>query len=280
MFVRCRQINPAPVAFVRRTSAGRSGRRRATKWSRCVEMPKRDALILLLCAACGAGPGTCGEQARRLRPEINVERVLFLGNSITRHGPAPEIGWKGDWGMAASAPERDYVHVVTDDLAALSGRTPRVMASNIAEFETTPATYDIDARLKAELDFRPTLVIVAIGENVGALRTHEARARFRAGFARLLGAVKGAGEPSIVVRGCFWADTTKDEIMRQACGEAGAVFVDIRPLCRNDSNFANSERHIQNAAVGAHPGDRGMKAIADMILRALTTSDAPGHEWS
>ena len=40
--------------------------------------------------------------------EINV---LFLGNSITRHAPAPEIGWDFDWGMSASAEEKDYVHV-------------------------------------------------------------------------------------------------------------------------------------------------------------------------
>ena len=25
-------------------------------------------------------------------------KVLFIGNSITRHGPAPEIGWFGDYG--------------------------------------------------------------------------------------------------------------------------------------------------------------------------------------
>ena len=28
-------------------------------------------------------------------------RVLFVGNSITRHEPKPEIGWINDWGMAA-----------------------------------------------------------------------------------------------------------------------------------------------------------------------------------
>ena len=43
-------------------------------------------------------------------------RVLVLGNSITRHGPKDDIGWYGDWGMAASSADRDFVHRLFDML--------------------------------------------------------------------------------------------------------------------------------------------------------------------
>ena len=39
-------------------------------------------------------------------------RILFAGNSITKHSPRPAMGWDNDCGMAASDVDHDYVHLI------------------------------------------------------------------------------------------------------------------------------------------------------------------------
>ena len=63
------------------------------------------------------------------------KKVLFLGNSITKHGPKADIDWSGNWGMAASAEAKDYVHVFTKALSEKQGSTPEILVKNIADFE-------------------------------------------------------------------------------------------------------------------------------------------------
>ena len=107
--------------------------------------------------------------------DLRVGKLLFLGNSITQHGPKPEIGWAGDWGMAASALDKDYVHVLAAQIGKAAGGQPRILAKNIADFERGHPTYDIAAGMKDELAFRPDVVIVAIGENVPASKPTKPR---------------------------------------------------------------------------------------------------------
>ncbi len=144
----------------------------------------RTRVLFALVFACLAVPGGWLTRAMALpadpAPQSNADRdvmfhkvkankILFLGNSITLHGPAPAIGWSGNWGMAASAKEKDYVHLVLKAISQAAGKDPESVVTNIAGFERQSDTYNIDAELKNELAFKPDLVIVAIGENVPAL---------------------------------------------------------------------------------------------------------------
>ena len=228
----------------------------------------RSLLILLIAFFCGLG-GCRGEPPRPL-PRASLERVLFLGNSTTRHPQSPQIGWSGDWGMAASAPDKDFAHLVVQGLARQSGRALKMMATNIADFERGLGAYDIDERLKAELAFQPTLVIVAIGENARPLTSDAAKTAFEAGFRKLLLAVAKNRRTSLIVRSCFLThNKAKDQIMNRVCREFNGTWVDIHGLAREESNLARSEGTLRDEA-GCHPGDRGMRAIADAILRSIT----------
>ncbi|MGY8671959.1 MAG: SGNH/GDSL hydrolase family protein [Verrucomicrobiia bacterium] len=218
-------------------------------------------LILSLC--CLAAIGRADEPARQVR------KILFLGNSITRHGPKPSIGWTTDWGMAASAQDKDFVHLVTGSISETTGTTPQVMIKTISGFERQYATYDLEGNLKEAIEFGADLVIVAIGENVPKLVSGKAKAQFADSFRKLLRRLSTDSSTTLVVRSCFWGNQTKDEILRRACLKAGGIFVDIGKLAKDEANFARSERKFTHKGVAAHPGDKGMQAIAHAILSAV-----------
>jgi len=198
-----------------------------------------------------------------------VQKILFLGNSITLHGPKKDIGWTGNWGMAASAADKDYVHLVTKALVKKDGTAPATMVRNIASFERQYGTYDISALVKETSAFNPDLIVVAIGENVPALKDAAGKTEFAAKTAALLKAIEGANHPLIVVRSCFWANGPKDEALKTACKDVGGIYLDIGALGKDQKNFARSEREFKHQGVANHPGDKGMQAIADAIIGAV-----------
>ena len=213
------------------------------------------------------------------RGNAKAKRILFLGNSITLHGPAAKIGWTSNWGMAASAQEKDYVHVLANSIARLSGSQPEVRIDNIADFERHYDNYDLDTKLKSHLDFKPDIVIVAIGENVPALASEDAKIKFKGSFSRLLAALKDSGQPAIFVRGCFWADKTKDEIMRKSCLAAGGVFVDISGLGKDRVQLRPFGAEFRPCRCGGPPRRQGHEAIADALLKAMTSQATEGQGY-
>lgn len=193
-------------------------------------------------------------------------RIVFIGNSITLHGVAPKIGWHNEWGMAASVAEKDFVHIVTRGIEAKTGRKADVRVRNLARFERGFNNYDY--ALEQDLvDFAPDYLIVALGENVAALTTQEERLGYSAAFKTLLeGFLKGSKKPKTLVRGVFWPSPWKDEMMSRAAKELGVPFVKA-DLATDDSMMALGI--FEHTGVARHPGDKGMEAIARIILKGL-----------
>ncbi len=201
--------------------------------------------------------------------QAKPQKILFVGNSITSHGPKADIDWHGNWGMAATSLDRDYVHVVTKALATKQGAKPEIMVKNVADFERKHVGYDIVGKYADAAAFKADLVILCIGENVAALKTPEAQAKYQEQVTALLKTLKSNPKAAIIVRSSFWPSEAKDSAMRKACEAVGGTFVDISALSKDERNYARSERPYKHAGVANHPGDRGMAAIAEEIVKAV-----------
>lgn len=196
-------------------------------------------------------------------------KILFVGNSITSHGPKADIDWHGNWGMAATSLDKDYVHLVTKALASKQGATPTIMVKNVADFERNHVGYDIAGKFADAAAFKADLIILCIGENVPALKTPEAQTKYQERVTELLKTLKSSPKATVIVRSSFWANAAKDSAMRQASEAVGGTFVDISALAKDEKNYARSERPYKHAGVANHPGDRGMAAIAEEIVKAV-----------
>lgn len=205
-------------------------------------------------------------------------RVVFIGNSITLHGKAPQIGWTNEWGMAASSIDRDYVHLVTRGIENATGRKADVRVRNLADFERHYKTWTKDAGMQKLIDFNPEYLIVALGENVPNLSTEDDRKSYRAAFRTLVGFFLGSEKrPRTVVRGVFWPNPAKDDVMREVADEFGVAFVQT-DFCADRSMTAYGL--FSHEGVAAHPGDKGMAEIARRILAAMASPerDASGKK--
>jgi lysophospholipase L1-like esterase len=159
--------------------------------------------------------------------------------------------------------------LLTSQIAEAAGGKPEVKVKNIADFERSLTDYKLADELKEELAFEADVIIVALGENASSPKTEEAKAQFETAFTNLFAELKKPGEPTIFVRSQFWQDAEKDQLLKKTCEAAGGTFIDISKLGFDESNYARAERKIEHAGVAGHPGDKGMKALADVLWDAI-----------
>ena len=193
-------------------------------------------------------------------------KIAFFGNSITRHGRAERLGWYGDWGMAASAREKDYVHRLLSYMER-GGRRVSYCVANLSEWERTRDGRLLAERYAAAFSFGADIAVLHLGENA---QLAEHLAAFSACYAALAARLR-AGGAKVVLTDLFWEYEPFDVFVKDLAEREGYMFVQLHDLgSRDDMKAIGTFTH---AGVAAHPGDAGMEQIAARIYAAIRKNE-------
>ena len=159
-------------------------------------------------------------------------KVLFLGNSITRHGPAENIGWLGDWGMAASCKENDYVHKFVG-LLERGGKNVSFCVANLSGWERSRDMSLLESRYAVALEFNADT----------------------------------ANGTRIILTDLFWEYEPFDVFVQKFAEEKSYGFAQIHDL--GNYNGMKALEQFAHKGVAVHPNDKGMEEIAKRIYGAI-----------
>ncbi|WP_165022213.1 SGNH/GDSL hydrolase family protein [Dysgonomonas sp. ZJ279] len=207
----------------------------------------------------------------------DVSKYLILGNSITVVQKSSY--WWGEWGMAATKASSDYVHVFNSLLENKFSHKIPYKAINIAEWEKNTNTFD-NSKLNSYFDHDENLVILRIGENVPFpdLNTYEKNLTTLVKHIK-----KQAPNAHIVLTGNFWKSSKRDLIQYNVAKSEGCTWVALSQLDfpeykpTLDTQVYDDEGSLHKISEGGdqaievinHPGDKGMKRIAELIFDAI-----------
>lgn len=217
------------------------------------------ALACLSCSVAQTG------STRNHATAFPVKKILILGNSITQHGPAPAIGWNGNWGMAASSRDKDFVHLLE---ARVLEKAPAasVMAGNIANtFERKFWAVDTVDFFRFK-NYKAGLIILKIGENVpdSLANSHKLGDHIES----LIKYVSGNGNVKVCLVGSFWPKHYTNQLMKQISEQNNWEYVSLDGLYENRQEYTAIGTY-QDPGVAMHPNDAGMRAISEKIWQKI-----------
>ena len=199
-----------------------------------------------------------------IQEEGKGKKVMFVGNSITRHGILPEIGWYWDWGMAASALENDYVHLLVDKINMIEPDTSFCVCQVAKwECEYKNGSEHLQAYTRAR-DFGADVIVLRMIENCPH---HDFdKDTFYREYQNLIDYLNPAGKAKIILTTGFWKHPGDDTIIRIA-KEREYPYIYLGELGEDDKMKAIGL--FEHTGIANHPGDLGMKHIAELIWKKL-----------
>lgn len=187
-----------------------------------------------------------------------IQKILVIGNSITYHPPDAAIGWNADWGMAASAPDKDYFSLLEDSLRYHLPEL-EMMRENVYPFERKFSSLDF-AMYEHLRDFQADMLVIRLGENI-PLENLEGW-NFSQSL-REFAAFLSSGQTRVLLTTTFWPNTAVNDQLLHAAAEMNWQVVQLSQLGAQDSYMAMEE--YSNESVARHPNDQGMQAISRLI---------------
>lgn len=198
--------------------------------------------------------------------QLSFKTILVFGNSITIHPPNTSVGWFSNYGMAASSKENDYIHLIASKLNS------NVIPVNVSAWEVSHKTFSLSEYDK-HFKTIPDLVIIRLGENV---LNHT---DFETSLQKFIDYVKSkAPKSKLLITGTFWTNEPINNILKNVSILNDIPYVPLSQLDTKENisaigEYVTSEDgtkyKITDHGVASHPGDLGMKNIADTILKKI-----------
>lgn len=190
-------------------------------------------------------------------------RICFIGNSLTR-----SIGWRDadkfdrPWGMAATQPDKDFVHRVQLQIAAATGQIPEIA---VASLDLIYPEHFANARQVCGA-LAPDLIVLEAGDAAQGMTEAEYKATLKEIAAWF------APPAKLLITGVWYVDRL-EQYNRDVAAELGAPFVPLHDL-NTPANWQRADCGTAGAVCN-HPGDVGFAAIADRMTPVILSMDIP-----
>lgn len=190
-----------------------------------------------------------------------VKTVVILGNSLVLTKPGPEDGWYGDWGMAASARDSDFVHLLIRDIHQ---KDPSVVFKflNIADFERGYISYKLSILDSLR---NPDMLIMKIAENVNDKKAQEDN--FILYYGKLVKYLAPKDRSVKVIVDGFWSNENVNRLIKDYALRNNYPFVTTTSLSQDPTNTAKGK--FTHGGIASHPSDKGMRMIEQRIWDSI-----------
>lgn len=202
--------------------------------------------------------------------------IFCIGNSVLQHGINADLGWFGNWGMAASASDKDYYSVMQklfkEDFPDVKTEWHRSAAAGFERGITDNVNEDYNELIMGAFGSKlmaavPDIITMQFGENThGASVTAES---FAAAIEQCIDFCRKVNPDVKIILSTLAIGSENDKRsigMKIAAANKGVPVVNL-------SQFNTPEHKalglFEHSGVAGHPGDLGMQRIGETFYEVI-----------